>query len=71
MYIFRAEYGCSTADVNALNKYHTQLVFFFFFGRPETVKQLLDYILGKEKSESSIVGGISVLLTLLDLSKPR
>lgn len=37
---------------------------------PETVKQLLDYILGKEKSESSIVGGISVLLTLLDLSKP-
>ncbi|XP_069705190.1 serine/threonine-protein phosphatase 6 regulatory subunit 3 isoform X2 [Periplaneta americana] len=37
---------------------------------PETVKQLLDHILGKEKSESSIVGGISVLLTLLDFSKP-
>lgn len=37
---------------------------------PETVKQLLDYILGKEKSESSIVGGISVLLTLLECSKP-
>ncbi|KAJ9574671.1 hypothetical protein L9F63_008203, partial [Diploptera punctata] len=37
---------------------------------PETVTQLLDHMLGKEKSESSIVGGISVLLTLLDCSKP-
>lgn len=37
---------------------------------PETVKQLLDHMLGKEKSESSIVGGISVLLALLDCSKP-
>lgn len=30
---------------------------------------LLDYILGEEKSESAIVGGIQVLLTLLDVNK--
>lgn len=36
----------------------------------ETITQLLDHVLGKEKCESSIVGGISVLLTLLDCSKP-
>lgn len=30
---------------------------------------LLDHILGEEKSESAIVGGIQVLLTLLDVNK--
>ncbi|KAL1518299.1 hypothetical protein ABEB36_001941 [Hypothenemus hampei] len=34
---------------------------------PETVKLLLDQIFDNEKSESSIVGGISVLLCLLDV----
>nr|CAD7441326.1 unnamed protein product [Timema bartmani] len=39
---------------------------------PETVTLLLDHILsGTEKSETSIVGGISVLLALLDFSKPN
>ena len=33
---------------------------FIYFFRPETVTLLLDQILGKEKCESSIVGGISV-----------
>lgn len=32
----------------------------------ETVALLLDNILAEEKSESAIVGGIQVLLTLLD-----
>ncbi|XP_067001625.1 serine/threonine-protein phosphatase 6 regulatory subunit 3 isoform X2 [Anabrus simplex] len=38
---------------------------------PETVSQLLDHILGGEKCETSIVGGINVLLTLLSYPKPN
>lgn len=44
------------------------LVTVIFF-RPDTVSLLLDRILGEEKSESAIVGGIQVLLTLLDVNK--
>nr|XP_022915839.1 serine/threonine-protein phosphatase 6 regulatory subunit 3 isoform X1 [Onthophagus taurus] len=36
---------------------------------PDTVSLLLDHILGNEKIESSIVGGIQVLLALLDIHK--
>ncbi|CAG9763286.1 unnamed protein product [Ceutorhynchus assimilis] len=35
---------------------------------PETIKLLLDQIFDNEKCESSIVGGIQVLLTLLDVN---
>lgn len=44
---------------------------FFFHFRPETVSLLLDHILVEEKSESAIVGGIQILLTLLDINKSR
>lgn len=37
--------------------------------RPDTVSLLMDRILGEGKSESAIVGGIQVLLTLLDVNK--
>ncbi|XP_049763166.1 serine/threonine-protein phosphatase 6 regulatory subunit 3 isoform X1 [Schistocerca cancellata] len=36
---------------------------------PDTVTQLLDHMLGPEKCETAIVGGISVLLALLDQGK--
>ncbi|KAK7870635.1 hypothetical protein R5R35_009131 [Gryllus longicercus] len=38
---------------------------------PETVSQLLEHILNTEKCETAIVGGISVLLALLDCNKPN
>ncbi|XP_046681494.1 serine/threonine-protein phosphatase 6 regulatory subunit 3 isoform X2 [Homalodisca vitripennis] len=36
----------------------------------ETIKKILEVILNGEKKESSLIGGISVLLTLLEPSKP-
>lgn len=39
---------------------------FIFLNRPDTVGQLLDHILKEPKCETSIVGGITVLLTLLE-----
>jgi hypothetical protein len=40
---------------------------------PETASQLLELMLsgGEQRSESAIVGGVAVLLTLLDCSRPH
>lgn len=41
------------------------------FFSPDTVSLLLDNILGEEKNETAIVGGIQVLLSLLDVYQSR
>lgn len=43
----------------------------FMFFSSETISLLLDHILGEDKSETAIVGGIQVLLALLDIYQIR